>query len=71
MDRLPAVHPECPVNAIYPGDEGPEDQQVYFEINEKFSQCWLVITRRRSLARGDEWATTKAKDHLFDPERAN
>ena len=29
---------ECPVNAIYPGDEAPDDQQVCFEINKKFSQ---------------------------------
>ena len=63
--------PECQVNAIYPGDEVPEDQQVYFEINEKFSQRWPVITRRRPLVGGDEWTTTNAKDHLLDPESAN
>ena len=63
--------PECLVNAIYPGDEASDDQPVYFEINEKFSQRWPVITRRRPLAGGDEWATIKGKDPLLDPESAN
>ena len=63
--------PECPVNATYPGDEVPEDQQVYFKINEKFFRRWSVTTRRRPLAGGDEWATINCKDHLFDPESAN
>ena len=63
--------PECPVNAIYPGDKVPEDQQVYFDINVKFSQRWPVTTRRRLLVGGYEWTTTKAKDHLLDPESAN
>lgn len=63
--------PECPVNAIYQGNEVPDDQQVYFEINERFSRCWPVITCRRPLAGGDEWATTKAKNGLLDPESAS
>ena len=63
--------PECLVNAIYPGDEVSDDQPVYFEINEKFSQRWPVITRRGPLAGGDEWATIKGKDPLLDPESAN
>lgn len=63
--------PECPTNAIYPGDDVPEDQQVYLEINETFSQRWPVITRKRRLAGDDEWATTTARDHLLDPESAN
>ena len=63
--------PECPVNAIYPGDEVPEDQQVYLEINEKFFQRWSVITARRPLAGGDKWASTEGKDHLLDLESAN
>ena len=62
--------PECPVNAIYQGDEVPEDQQVYFEINKKYSQRWPVITRRKPLTGGDEWATTTGKGHLLDPESA-
>jgi ferredoxin len=63
--------PECPVNAIYPGDEVPNDQQAYFEVNQRFAQRWPVITRRRPLAGGDEWATSKAKGDLLDPEGAN
>ena len=63
--------PECPTNAIYPGDDVPEDQQVYLEINEKFFQRWSVITARRPLAGGDKWASTEGKDHLLDLESAN
>ena len=63
--------PECLVNAIYPGDKLSEDQQAYFETNEKFSQRWRVITCRQPLTGGDEWASTEGKDHLLDPESAN
>ena len=28
--------PECPVNAIYPEDDVPEDQTEYIGINRKF-----------------------------------
>ena len=63
--------PECPINAIYPGDEVSEDQPVYFKINEKFSRRWPVTTRTRPLAGGDEGATINCKDHLFGPGSTN
>ena len=28
--------PECPVNAIYPEDDVPDDQQQYIEINRNY-----------------------------------
>ena len=62
---------ECPVNAIYPGDDVIKDQHFYLKINEKFSGRWPVITRRRPLSGGHEWASTEGKDHLIDPESAN
>jgi len=36
--------PECPVEAIYPDDDLPADQQHFLELNEELSQQWPVIT---------------------------
>jgi len=63
--------PECPVDAIYAGDEVPPDQHAYFDINARLALRWPVITRRRPLAGGDEWATVKVKGHLLDPASAD
>ena len=57
--------PECPVNAIHPGDDVLEGQHFYLEINEKFSRRWPVITRRRPVAGGHEWTSIEGKDHLI------
>ena len=62
--------PECPVDAIYAGDEVPSDQQAYFEINASLARRWPIITRRRPLAGGDEWAKTRVKSHLLDLDSA-
>ena len=63
--------PECPVNASRPGEEVPGDQEVYFEINERFADCWPVITCKRPIAGNEEWVKTEPEAHLFDPESAN
>jgi|SRR5699024_577630 len=39
--------PECPVEAIYPDDEVPADQQDFFRINAELSQRWPVITEMK------------------------
>ena len=62
--------PECPVDAIYAGDEAPPDQLGYFDINARLAREWPVITRKRPLAGGDDWATVKVKSHLLDPRSA-
>lgn len=36
--------PECPIEAIVPDDEVPDDQQALIEINTRLSQQWPVIT---------------------------
>ena len=48
IDCRPCL-PECLVSAIYPKEEVLGDQQVYFEINERFAHRWPVITRRTPL----------------------
>jgi len=39
--------PECPVQAIYPEDDLPADQQHFLELNEELSQEWPVITEMK------------------------
>ena len=63
--------PECPVDAIFPEDEVPEDQQHYIEINEKYAQEWPVITTMKPAPEdADQWREVKNKDAYLDPESA-
>lgn len=39
--------PECPVDAIYPGGDVPQNQQHFFEINERLAQKWPVIDEKK------------------------
>lgn len=39
--------PECPVNAIYPEDELPEDQIEFLEINAEQSEIWPNISEAK------------------------
>jgi len=36
--------PECPVQAIYPEDDVPDDQRQFLEINAELAKQWPVIT---------------------------
>jgi len=40
--------PECPVQAIYPEDDLPADQQQFLALNAELSQEWPVITEMKS-----------------------
>ncbi len=60
---------ECPVNAIYPEDEVPEDQQHFIALNAELSQnpAWKPITAKKAApADADEWKAIKEKFHLLD-----
>ncbi len=35
---------ECPVDAIFPDDEVPEDQRDFLEINARCAAAWPVIS---------------------------
>jgi ferredoxin len=49
--------PECPVDAIYPDDRVPEDQQSFIGLNADLARQWPVITRRKDPpADADQWA---------------
>ena len=60
---------ECPVEAIYPEDEVPEDQKHFIALNMELSKHvnWKPITTKiDALADADEWAQVKSKIHLLD-----
>ena len=46
-----ACVPECPVNAIFPEDEVPEEWQKYIEINAtKSKECPPITEKKEPLA---------------------
>ena len=47
--------PECPVDAIYPDDEVPEDQQVYFRINEELARWPVITSKKDALPDAEQW----------------
>lgn len=49
--------PECPANAIIQeNDLSDEEQKYWFDINERLSQKWPGITRRKEpLPDADKW----------------
>jgi ferredoxin len=53
---------ECPVEAIYPEDEVPADQQAFIALNAALSQRWPVLTMRKAPpadAKDWEWQANK------------
>lgn len=54
--------PECPVNAIYPEDEVPEDQKQFIDLNAQLAAKWPAITMMKPAPTdADEWAKMKDK----------
>jgi ferredoxin len=50
--------PECPVNAIVAQEDikDPIEQQYWFDINQKLSNKWKVITKQKDpLPDAEEW----------------
>jgi ferredoxin len=63
--------PECPVDAIFRGDDVPADQQQYFAINARLAQRWPVITRSKApLPDADRWGRVRDKAQLLDEAAA-
>ena len=53
---------ECPVNAIYPEDEVPDDQQEFIEINAALASQWPVIDQVIPAPKdANKWAQVKSK----------
>lgn len=64
--------PECPVNAIYAGEEVPAEQQSFFRINADLARRWPVIARSKAaLPDADAWALVSSKIDQLDPRAAD
>ncbi len=54
--------PECPIEAIHPEDDVPEDQLQFIQLNAELAKIWPVITEKKDpLPDADEWAEVKGK----------
>jgi ferredoxin len=60
---------ECPVDAIFPEDEVPENQRHFIELNRTLAKDsnWKPITMKiDAYPNADEWATKADKFNLLD-----
>jgi ferredoxin len=58
--------PECPVEAIVPDDEVPEDQQEFIALNAKLAEKWPVLDLKKDAPEdADEWANKPDKRALL------
>ena len=58
--------PECPVNAIYPEDELPDDQTNFIQLNRALSEKWPNITEKCDPdPEADTYKEIKDKLHLI------
>ena len=54
--------PECPVDAIFPDDELPEEQNQFLALNAELSESWPVITEMKDAPADEaEWREVKDK----------
>jgi len=54
--------PECPVNAIYPEEDLPEDQKKFTLLNSELCKGWPVITDKKPAPPdADQWKDSKDK----------
>lgn len=57
---------ECPVNAIFPEEDVPDNQREFIEINARLSQKWPTIAQVKPAPDdADHWAEVKDKKHLL------
>jgi len=64
---------ECPVEAIFPEDEVPEEQKHFIELNRTLSKHskWTPITMKiDAYPNADDWATKNNKLDLLDKNGA-
>ncbi len=59
--------PECPVEAIYPEDDLPADQQAFLELNAELSLQWPVITEMKAAPEdAKQWEDVPDKRKLLE-----
>ena len=48
--------PECPINAIMPEDDVPEEQKEFIALNAELAKQWPTLTNSKApLPDADEW----------------
>jgi len=53
---------ECPVNAIYPLDDVPVDQELFVELNAELSAEWpRIVLKKDAPTDADEWKDKTGK----------
>lgn len=58
---------ECPVEAIYAGDDVPDDQRSFIPLNSDLAKIWKpIIEKKDAPADADEWAEVKDKRNLVE-----
>jgi ferredoxin len=59
--------PECPVNAIFPEDDLPDEQRHFLELNAELAKEWPVITVKKDPPPdAEEWANKPDKLRLLE-----
>ncbi|MCC5913461.1 MAG: DUF3470 domain-containing protein [Balneolaceae bacterium] len=59
---------ECPVEAIFPDDEVPEEWEHYIDLNERLAEKWedrVINETQDALPDADEWAEKENKLDLL------
>ena len=62
---------ECPVEAIYPDDEVPEEWEHYIDLNERLAENWeekIINETQDALPDADDWAEKTDKLDLLQEE---
>jgi hypothetical protein len=58
---------ECPLDAIYPEDNVPEDQQHFIALNAELAKVWPMIDKKKdALPDADKWAKVPDNEMLDD-----
>lgn len=60
--------PECPVDAIFAGEDLPPHQRVFLQLNVDLARHWPEIRcTKLPLPEADSWAKVEGKLGLLDP----
>lgn len=62
---------ECPVEAIFPDDEVPEEWEHYIDLNERLAENWedkIINETQDALPDADDWAEKTDKLDMLQEE---
>jgi len=59
--------PECPVNAILPEEDVPEEQKKFTALNAELAKIWpVIIDIKPAPGDADQWKDVKEKLNLLE-----